>query len=205
MPPMTRAQGHANWAGNPSLSQLWLGSTLRTLAMLVSIVARLFSPKHQTQTAECDGVSVQTPEANDVLDQFRRTTATAAAVVGVIAVVGVAATRSAPTDLSAEAHRAQAEGLTLRTIAQAIVDSKGFAAVREADDLVQWTKSSSGRGASNPLNGSSSGMSRGSRLGQRREPHEAHRCANRDSRDALRLPGNDPLWGLWANSVAAPA
>src|SRR5687767_2996381 len=75
MPPMTRAQGYANWIRQPSLSQLWLRSTLHTLAMLVSLVARLFAPRHQTPTAECDGDPVQTPEANDVLDQLREPTA----------------------------------------------------------------------------------------------------------------------------------
>ena len=71
MPPMTQAQGRANWIRRPSLSQPWLRSTLRTLAMLVSLVARLFPPRHPNPTAECDGRPAQTPEANDVLDQFR--------------------------------------------------------------------------------------------------------------------------------------
>ncbi len=69
MPPMTRAQGHAYWAGNPSLCDLWIASTLRALAMLVSNVARLFRSAQPNQTAECDGSPVQTLEANDVLDQ----------------------------------------------------------------------------------------------------------------------------------------
>ncbi len=118
MPSMTRAQDRANWTGHPSLSQLWLRSTLRALAMLVSTVARLFRLLHPTQTAECDGSPVQTPEANDVLDpnpesskvtaQHRNSgTTTARAAAG-------AATLSALT-----------KALILRTIAQAIVDSKG--------------------------------------------------------------------------------
>jgi hypothetical protein len=68
MRPMTRAQGHANWAGNPSLCHHWMASTLRALAMLMSIVARFFRLPHQNQTAECDGDPAQTPEANDVPD-----------------------------------------------------------------------------------------------------------------------------------------
>jgi hypothetical protein len=155
MPPMTRAQGHANWIRRPSLSQPLLRSTLRALAMLVSLVARLFSPKPPNPTAECDGSPALTPEAEDVLDQpegallLLLPTTTAAA-----AVVGVTATRSEPT-----------EGLTLRTIAQAIVDSKG-------EDGLHRT-----------LHRSSSGNRPTPRL-----------------RRTGRLPENDLLLGLWANS-----
>ena len=35
MPSMRQAQGPAHWTGNPPLSQLWLGSALGALAMLV--------------------------------------------------------------------------------------------------------------------------------------------------------------------------
>jgi hypothetical protein len=68
MPSMTRAQGHANWIRHPSLCHHWMASTLRALAMLMSIVARLLRFPHPNPTAECDGSQVQTPEANDVLD-----------------------------------------------------------------------------------------------------------------------------------------
>jgi hypothetical protein len=73
MPSMTRAQGHANRAGNPSLCHPLMASTLHTLAMLVSIVARLFSSKPTTSTAACDGYPAQTSEANAVLDRLRET------------------------------------------------------------------------------------------------------------------------------------
>jgi len=80
MRPMTRAQDRANWTGHPSLCDRLIASTLRALAMLVSIVARLFRLPHPTQTAECDGDPAQTPEANDVLDQFREAATTTAGV-----------------------------------------------------------------------------------------------------------------------------
>jgi hypothetical protein len=116
MPSMTRAQGRANRAGNPSLCDQWIASTLRALAMLVSIVARLVRLPHQTQTAECDGDPAQTPEARDVLGQFREATTTATTRKQQRNSRKAAPPRSAPT-----------QGLTLRTIEQAIVDSKGEA------------------------------------------------------------------------------
>jgi hypothetical protein len=107
---MTRAQGHANWAGNPSLCDQWIASTLRALAMLMSIVARLFASKPQTQTAECDGRPAQTPEANDVLDQFQE-----------------AATTTAATTRKQQRNNSK-KGVTGSAARSAIVDSKEFAA-----------------------------------------------------------------------------
>jgi hypothetical protein len=114
---MTRAQGHANRAGNPSLCDQWIASTLRALAMLVSLVARLFRFQHKTQTAECDGDPAQTPEADAVLGQFREAAATT-----------TTRKQQRNNNRKAAAPRgAPTEGLTLRTIAHAIVDSKGEA------------------------------------------------------------------------------
>ena len=50
---MKHAQGRANWSGKPSLSHLWMGSTLHTLAMLVSIVVKFFQMALRRRAREC--------------------------------------------------------------------------------------------------------------------------------------------------------
>src|SRR5690348_2981578 len=65
MQPMTQAQGHANRAGNPSLCHQWMASTLRVLAMLVSIVAALLKMRPSRVPGEChtDVTPAALPEA----------------------------------------------------------------------------------------------------------------------------------------------
>jgi hypothetical protein len=176
MPPMTQAQGRANWAGNPSLSQLWLGSTLHILAMLVSTVARLFRFQQPNPTAECDGSPAQTPEADTVLDQLQEATTTAVAVA--VAVAGIA--------------RAAARGATI----------EGLMVSRELALSARSRPSNHEDGLHNSLNESSSALCRGSRFEERWNSQDSHRRTNQDSRDALRLPENDPLLDLWMNLAA---
>ena len=50
---MKHAQGLAHWSDKPSLSQLWLGSTLHTLAMLVLNVACFLQMALRRRASEC--------------------------------------------------------------------------------------------------------------------------------------------------------
>ena len=115
MPSMTQALGPAHWTGNPSLSQLWLGSTLRTLAMLVMNVAIFLKliPSRPARECHAEPTPADLPDAKR--DTIRGTTTTLTTTI-------LAA-------LLSQSH----EGLTLRTIARsAIVDSKGEAVLTAA-------------------------------------------------------------------------
>src|SRR5690349_20310024 len=51
--PKRQAQGPAHWTGNPPLSQLWLGSALCALAMLVLHAAQLLKMVFSRKSREC--------------------------------------------------------------------------------------------------------------------------------------------------------
>jgi hypothetical protein len=170
-----------------------IASTLRVLAMLVSIVARFFGMRLSLLPRECHTDVEPHPLPRTDRDTIKETT--------------LAAT-----------HGNSQEGLTLRTIAQAIVDSKGEGGLtgsshaqqqhsnsatqqyRNNATLLQKTPPTAGRGTHNPLNRSSSGSSRGSRLERLWSSQDSYRHPNRDSR---RKAENDPLLGLWLKTQPA--
>ena len=63
---MRHAQGLAHWSGKPSLSQLWLGSTLHALAMLVLHVVSFLRMRPSRVPREChaDVVPAALPRTN---------------------------------------------------------------------------------------------------------------------------------------------
>ena len=63
---MKHAQGRAHWSGKPSLSQLWLGSTLHALAMLVLNVVSFLRMRPSRVPREChtDVVPAALPRTN---------------------------------------------------------------------------------------------------------------------------------------------
>src|SRR5690349_4310091 len=96
---MTRHKAAHTGLGTPSPLDRWINALLRVFAMLVSHVARRFASRNQTPAAECDGSCEPVREANFVLDPHQEPKLAAASGQLI-------------------------EALILRTIAQAIVDSK---------------------------------------------------------------------------------
>jgi hypothetical protein len=102
---MTRHKATQTGLGTPSPLDRWINALLRGLVMLVSNVARRFAPRSQTSAAECDESCDLLPEVNFVLDQHQEP---------------IPAAACSHPDHSSNAQ----EGLMLRTIARAVVDSK---------------------------------------------------------------------------------
>jgi hypothetical protein len=171
-----------------------MASTLRVLAMLVLFVARSFGMRLSLLPREChtDVEPHPLPQADrDTIEETE----------------------------TAAANSQSQEGLMVRTIAKAIVDSNHEAGLtgvnaqqqqQQQDNnsetatlLVAQMPRSRPSEAPNPLNRSSSALCRGSRFERRWNSRLSHRRTNQDSRDALRLPENDPLLGLWLNTQPA--
>jgi hypothetical protein len=194
MPVMRQAQGFANWTGHPSLCDRLIASTLHTLAMLVSIVARLCASKQKNPTAECDGSPAQTLEANDVFDQHREATLlllpTTATTAAAAAVRAAAATRKQRRN-TATAQQCKS---ALATALMVSSDAWRSHASRPSNHE---------GGIRRSLNTSFSALCRESRFERRWNSRYSRRPTNQDSRDALRLPENDPRLGLWLNSTPA--
>ena len=75
---MKHAQGRSNWTANPSLSQLWLGSTLHTLAMLALNVAIFLKMIPSRLPGEChtDVAPADLPDAKSDAIKGATTTTT---------------------------------------------------------------------------------------------------------------------------------
>ena len=93
IPPMTRHKATQTGLGTPSPLDRWINAMLRSLAMLVSHVARRFASRHPISAAECDGDCEPVREAKIVLDQHQEPQ-TAAAISQPLEALMVSSERS---------------------------------------------------------------------------------------------------------------
>ena len=115
---MTPAQTRANGLGNPSLPQLWLTAMLRMLVELVRNVASTFQMRWLRPKRDWHTPDDEAPLPRMTSDTHREAN-------------------------TAAQHRSPIALILSRT--QSVRPSKGSQAVREADELVQWTNSSGER------------------------------------------------------------